>query len=196
MTAINTATLRIDDVFCTASGAKIARICDGDAPLVLMTDTLRSPFNAGTFDRDPTATRLNLQLAVDNESLLQTLQGFDSWVVEYLAQHSERIFKRNLSREQVQLGYTSVLRQPAKEGHSPLLRVKLDTENRYAVCCWDQSGEGIAPPDNWAGLYLQPRLHFSHLWIMGSQFGVVVRLTDAKILGGSSAPAMRTCPFQ
>ena len=196
MAAINTATLRIDDVFCTASGAKIARICDGDGPLVLMTEEMRCPFNAGTFDNDPTATRLNLQLAVENESLLQSLRGLDTWIVGYLAQHSDRIFKRNLTREQVQLGYTSVLRQPAKEGHSPLLRAKLDTEGRYAVCCWGPEGEGVPPPDNWAGIRTQPRLRFSHLWIMGSQFGAVVRLTDAKILSERAAPAMRTCPFQ
>jgi len=194
-TIINTANLRLDDVFCTSSGAKMARLCDGDAPLVIMPDSMRSPFEAGTFDKDPLATRLNLQLAVDSEHLLTSLQAFDSWVVEYLTEHSERIFKRILTREQVQLGYTPVLRQPAQEPHSPLLRVKIDTEGRHAVCCWDSSGKGVPPPGSWAGVSLQPRLHLSHLWIMGTQFGVVVRLTDAKILSERKA-ATRTCPFK
>ena len=30
---------------------------------------------------------------------------------------------------------------------------------------------------------LKPRIIFSHLWIIGNQFGVVVRMTDAQLAG-------------
>ena len=162
-----------------------------------MPESLRSPFNAVTFDKDPLAKRLNLQLVVDDDrNLLEALQNLDKWAVDYLTEHSERIFKRRWTREQVKLGYVSLMRPPTKEGHSPLLKVKLDTEGRYAVCCWGpQWQERIPLPDTCAGVTLQPRLHFSHLWIMGSQFGLVARLTDAKILS-QWVPATRTCPFQ
>lgn len=196
MTAkINTATLRIDDVFCTQSGSKIARIRDGDGDLDLIPGvSMRSPFAAGTFDKDPTATRLNLSLVVDDSEFLQNLQQFDNWMVEYLAANSERLFKREMSESQIRMGYSPVLREPTKEGLCPLLKTKLDTEGRYAVCCWDEAGAGLPPPESWAGLRLEPRLHFSHLWIMGAQFGVVIRLTDAKILREQpSGP--RKCPF-
>ncbi len=197
MTAINNDALRFDDVFCTSNGSKICRLCDGDGELALMPESLRSPFNAGTFDKDPLAKRLNLQLVVgDDHNLLEALQNLDKWAVDYLTEHSERIFKRRWTREQVQLGYVSLMRQPKKEGQSPLLKVKLDTEGRYAVCCWGQQWQERIPlPDDWAGVNLQPRLHFSHLWIMGSQFGLVVRMTDAKILS-QREPVARTCPFQ
>ena len=163
MAAINTALLRLDDVFCTSNGSKICRLCDGDSPLVLMPEMMRSPFNAGTFDRDPHAKRLNLQLAIVDP---------------------------------VKLGYVAVVRQPAKEGHSPLLKAKFDTEGRYALVCWNPNDERVLPIEDWTNAQIPPRLHFSHLWIRGSQFGAVVRLTDAKILNKPQVDAVRTCPFQ
>ena len=96
MTVINIDALRFDNVFCTSNGSNICRLCDGDGELVLMPESLRSPFNAGTSDKDPLAKRLNLQLVVDDDhSLLEALQNLDKWAVAYLTEHSERIFKRN-----------------------------------------------------------------------------------------------------
>ncbi len=117
--------------------------------------------------------------------------------MDYLTEHSERIFKHRWTREQVKLGYVSLVRPPSKEGQSPLLKTKIDTEGRYAVCCWGGEGwqERLPLPDDWAGVALVPRLHFSHLWIMGTQFGIVARLTDAKILS-QREPVARTSPFQ
>ena len=105
---MNIDALRFDSVFCASNGSKICRLCDGDGELVLMPEPLRSPFNAGTFDKDPLAKRLNLQLVMDDDrSLLEALQNLDKWAVDYLTEHSERIFKRNWTREQAQLGYVS-----------------------------------------------------------------------------------------
>ena len=198
MTAINFGSIRLDDVFCTSNGSKICRLADGPHDVVLVPAVLRSPFNAGTFDKDPLAKRLNLQLAIDGDaSLMEALQTLDTWAVDYLTEHSERIFKRRWTREQVQLGYVSLIRPPSKEGQSPLLKTKIDTEGRYAVCCWGGNlwQEQVSLPSTWAGVNLQPRLHISHLWIMGSQFGLVVRMTDARILS-QREPVARTCPFQ
>ena len=86
MTAINIDALRFDDVFCTSNGSKRCRLCDGDGELVLIPESTRSPFNAGTFDKDPLAT---LQLVVDdNRNLTEALQKLDKWAVDYLTDHS------------------------------------------------------------------------------------------------------------
>ena len=60
MTAINIDALRFDDVFCTSNGSKICRLAEGTRDLVLLPESLRSPFNAGTFDKDPLAKRLRI----------------------------------------------------------------------------------------------------------------------------------------
>jgi hypothetical protein len=157
---------------------------------------MRSPFDAGTFDKDPTAKRLNLNLIVEDPGLLEELQRFDELVKRYLVEHSEEIFKRPMSAEAIEMGYTPMLRPP-KEGtayQQYMLRCKVDVDDgKHGVCCWSEKGERARLPESWAGLLIVPNLHFSHVWLMGAQFGVVVRLTDAKILSGGRGP--RTNPF-
>ena len=177
--AFNTANLSIDDVFTTSRGSKIARIKDGDNNCeYIPSSKLRVPFEPSTFDKNPDATRLNLQLSIDDPAMQQELKKFDEWIIEYIAEHSERLLKRQMTKDKVRAGFTSSIKE--KEGYSPLLKTKLDLDGRNAVCCWDKNG-AIDIPKDWRG-YIEARLCFSHLWLMGAQFGVVVRLTDAKFV--------------
>ena len=188
--------LTIDAPFCTKNGSKVALLkVGGESFAIIPEQPMRNPFDAGTFDKDPTA-RLNLNLIVDDPGLLEELQRFDERVKRYLQEHSEEIFKRPMSAEAIEMGYTPMLRPP-KEGtayQQYMLRCKVDVDDgKHGVCCWSEKGERARLPESWAGLLIVPNLHFSHVWLMGAQFGVVVRLTDAKILSGGRGP--RTNPF-
>ncbi len=196
--AINTAKLTIDDVFTTSRGSKIARIRDGEENDCDFTPAckLRVPFAPSTFDKKPEATRLDLQLSIDDEATLRELRKFDEWAVEYIAHNSERLLRKKLSKEQVKAIYTSNLK--TKEGYAPLLKTKLDLEGRNAVCCWGKDGSSIDPPaslNDWKG-YIEARICFTHLWLMGSQFGVVARLTDAMFVGDEGSRPERKNPFK
>ena len=199
MMAINTAQLTIDDVFTTSRGFKTARIRDGDDDDCEFTPAckLKVPFAPSTFDKNPEATRLNLQLSIDDDATLRELKKFDAWVVEYIAQNSERLLRKKLTKEQVQAAYSSNLK--TKEGYAPLLKTKLDLEGRNAVCCWGKDDSSIDAPaslDAWKG-YIEARICFTHVWIMGTQFGVVARLTDAKFVGDDeSSRPQRKSPFK
>ena len=46
-------------------------------------------------------------------------------------------------------------------------------------------------PESWIGLTAIPRLHVSHLWIMGREFGVVLNCTDLQVY----EPERLACPF-
>ena len=48
------------------------------------------------------------------------------------------------------------------------------------------------PPDKWIGLSAIPRLHVSHVWIMGREFGLVLTCTDLQLYEAEP----RECPFQ
>lgn len=178
--------LLLDDVYVTSHGSKLAKIKDGDDEAFLITKfPVYSPFSAGTFDKDPTATRLNLHIALTDAGLEELVRMFDSWVVDWLQQHSEMIFKKPMTRDQVLAGYTSCIREPKTPGMNPLLKCKIDTQGRYALCCWDKAtGQRIEPPASWAGVHAEVKIHFSHLWFMGAQFGAVIRITDAIIHPG------------
>ena len=57
------------------------------------------------------------------------------------------------------------------EKYDPLLRTKLTASGNWATRFWDTEGKALASPTNLKGVRLIPRLHISHLWIMGSSCG-------------------------
>ena len=75
--------------------------------------------------------------------------------------------------------YSSCARHSEKD-YPPILKTKVDIgAGKYAVVCWDEDGNQLETPESWRQFLIRPRLHVTHLWVMGSAFGPVVRLTDA-----------------
>ena len=90
--SIDTAELRLGDVFLTRHNAKIASIRDGNKDLVLQPEEfLKVPCTPMNFD-DNVATRLNLFLH-PCRSLLEDVVSIDEWLIGYLADHSVEILK-------------------------------------------------------------------------------------------------------
>ncbi len=182
MASIDTTCLSLQDTFATRRGAKIAVLEAGDGECIYQpNEFLRVPFEPSTFDKDPTATNLNLVLETVPE-VEEAIKQFDDWLIGYLAEHCERILKRQLTREQVAAGYTSPLRVSDK-GYPASLKTKISTApGKNCIACWSrESHERDKPPESWRQYKVSPRLHISHLWIMGSQFGPLVRITDAML---------------
>ena len=129
---------------------------------------------------------------------MQTLiEAFDGWIVQYLSDHSERIFKRSMTPEQIRAGYCSCLKY--KDPYAPTLKCKLDiADTKRGVCCWSPEGDRLKLPSDWRSFLAKPRLHVSHLWIMGAQYGVIIQMTDAELIPSdrsASAPVERVNPF-
>ena len=81
--SIDTAELRLGEVFLTRHNAKIASIRDGNKDLVLQPEEfLKVPFTPMNFD-DTVATRLNLFLH-PCRSLLEDVASIDEWLIGYL----------------------------------------------------------------------------------------------------------------
>ena len=61
---------------------------------------------------------------------------------------------------------------------------------------WDENGVERRPPEDWRNTRMHFRLHLSHVWIMNGTFGLVVNVTDAKVVseGGRGAQATWACP--
>ncbi len=192
---IATATLSLEDVVISKRGSKSCKLRCGDGELSHTTAAhLRVPFEPSTFDKDPAATRLSLAIECD-EALEKYVGDIDAWLIKCLSDHSERIFKRVLSPEQVKANYNSCLKQVA--GYPSTLKCKIDKQGRKGVCCWAPTGEQLPLPDNWREFSVKPKLHFSHLWIVGAQYGLVVQMTDAELVPReSSKAAARENPFK
>ena len=178
MASINPANLSLSDVFTTRGGAKIASIRNGDGDLVVQpNEFIRIPFEPSSFNESD-SQRLNLILEAPR-SVLEVFADLDEWLIGYLVEHSERFFKKKLTAEEVRASYRSCVRHSDK-GYAPTLRTKADLSNgKHAIHCWDDDGNRVETPECWRNCWISPRLHVTHLWMMGSSFGPVVRLTDA-----------------
>ena len=186
--------LSFDDAFVSKRGSKPCRLRHDNGDLTYCPAAFsRVPFCPSTFDKDPLATRLSMVLECDEE-LQQFASALDEWAVNYLACHSERIFKKQLTPDQIRVNYNGLLKQAP--GYPPTLKCKMDLEGRREICCWDLNGERIEAPGDWRTVVVKPKLHFSHLWIMGAQYGIVVQLTDAQLKPSENAPGVRENPFK
>jgi hypothetical protein len=176
------------DIHCNAKGAKTCQLLDGAARVVYTSDVYCTvPFPPSTFDKDPAATRLNLELRVP-PTLEAYFDEVDAWAVGYLTTHSERIFNKPLSVEQVKESYHPTLK---RHGDYPcLLRAKFDTAGRRACKFWSVEQQKREAPEDWRSSEVRPQLHVSHLWIMGRECGLVCNI-EALLVQEASL----TCPF-
>ena len=183
----------IDEVFTTSRGSKIAKLRDGEGHCVYMPGThLKIPFVPSTFDKNESATRVNLTLECD-EVTANEIRTFDAWALDYLSKNSMRLFKRHMTREQVESSYCSCLR----EGQRTLLKTKIDMSGHSRIRCWNNDWEPEMPPPDWRKFRVKPLLEFSHLWIMGSQFGFVIKVPDVALEAAEDEVARPpVCPFK
>jgi hypothetical protein len=173
------------DVHCNAKGAKTCQLLDGAQRMLYTSDVYCVvPFPPSNFDKDPAATRLNLELRCP-PPLEAFFDAVDAWAVEYLTLHAERLFKRGpLSQEQVKEAYHPTLK---RHGDYPaLLRTKLDTSGRRACKFWTADQQKRESPEDWRSSEVRPQIHISHLWIMGRECGIVCNVEALLVQESSS----------
>ena len=176
----------LEDVHVNAKGAKTCQLSDGTPRVLYTSDAYCTvPFPPSNFDKDPSATRLNLGLRTTT-NLEAFFDGVDAWAVAYLVTHSERIFKRGpLTFEQVKESYHPTLTRNAD--YPPLLRTKLDTAGRRLCKFWTVDQQKRDAPEDWRSCEVRPQLHLSHLWIMGRECGIVCNVDALLVRETSSA---------
>ena len=194
MASITAADLCLSDVFVTPHGARISAIKDGAGGSVILqpNEFLRIPFDPSAFNSEGDSQRLTMILEA-TRPLLEAFADLDEFLVGYLTEHSQRLFSKTLTADEVRANYCSCVRHSDK-GYLPTLRTKIDLSGKHALHCWDGDGNRVDAPESWRNRWINPRLHVTHLWMMGPSFGVVVRLTDA-LLRPDEGAADRSSPF-
>ena len=183
------ASMYLGDVHTNAKGAKMAPLSAmGDKVFYTFPESTKAPFGPSNFDKDAAAPRQNLEVRVTGEAA-SYFRGLDEWAVDYICAHSERLFKKKLSLQQVRDSYTPCLRHAP--GYEPLLRTKINMPGSRGACrFWTASGEAREPPMDWRDAEVKPHVHVSHLWLMGGSCGIVVNYCDLLV-----AEASRAFPF-
>ena len=125
---------QLAEVVTSVRGSKTARVLASDGSTYVVyraTDNgLCAPFGPGSFDKSADATRMNFEIRLDDENDLAWFDQHDAWAAQYITEHSERLFKKAMTQEQVAAGYHPCIRR--KEGYAPLLHTKVNSDG--AVC--------------------------------------------------------------
>jgi len=148
---------------------------------------MSAPFGPSSFDKDANARRLNLDLVLADPAVREQVSVIDAWAVAYIALHSDRLLKKTMTQEQVKLAYHSCMRDAKDARYHPMLKCKLDKAGKHALCLWDDKGEAIPYPSNWRDIEMKAVIRVSHVWIMGTAFGLVLQVTDAQLFPKESA---------
>ena len=111
-----------------SNGAQVMfNLGDRDTPAI-------SPFGATSYGDDVTS-RQTIEFRLTDEQL-KHWEAFDTWVILYLHANSERIFKKQLTEEQLLESCRSpVTRKP---GYEPHLRCKINTSGPKVARAWKE----------------------------------------------------------
>ena len=138
--------------------------------LLHATEWFQAPFGASTFDKDPQATRLTMELDVTNSSILTLLQQMDRWAVQAVGDSG--LFE-NVSKEDVARMYHPCL-QTSEKYSTIRLRTKLNTAGLHS-CKWFRSPENT--PIQFTELdlrtsHLRPVIQLKGIWKQSGQWGL------------------------
>ena len=167
--------LNISSVLVNARGNKTAALLNGKERYYVQFDTpaqcLWVPSN---FDKNDEATRMGINFE-PTEEIAAFCAEFDTWAKAYIQEHSERLFGKTMSEEQVSMSYHSCLKERS-------VKFKINMPHSATPCrVWDDAGEPLPFPTNWTGCF-RLRVKASHLWMMGGakdkSFGFVMICED------------------
>ena len=184
-------TLSLAEQTTGTRGAKTCQLTKAGKRLQLQptSEAVVVPFSPSTFDKDESATRLTLELRC-NQMMLCYFDAFDLWAKAYLLEHSERLFKKALTAEQIQDGYHPTVKRHPTGAYDPLLRCKIDTKGRREVSFWTPEGVRRAAPEDWRRVTVIPQLEITNLWNMSRETGWVIQCTALRVFEESL-----DCPF-
>ena len=155
--------LNIASIIVSQRGSKTAALLNGkERYFVTFEQPCQCLFPPSNFDKDESATRMSVHFEL-NEELEQFFNEFDTWAKGYLQQHSERIFGKQLSEQQVEASYCSCV----KSGKGVKLKINMASSPRPARF-WNADGSERGFPDDWATSFAL-KIKVSHLWILGSK---------------------------
>ena len=183
---------KIGEVLVNGKGAKSARVESYGQPTIFnlgdREQPVISPFGAKSLG-DEVNPRLTIEFKL-NENPEAHWNAFRKSAIAYLAEHSERLFKKKLTLEQVQDGYHPTVKRHVAEAYEPLLRCKIDTTGRREVSYWTPEGVRREAPTDWRRVRVIPQLEIPNLWSMSREMGWVIQCTALRIFEESVE-----CPF-
>ena len=103
------ATWALGDQLVTPKGGKICLLSSNGACVSLESSfaPMQAPFGPSTYDKQP-ASRINMVLQC-GEPTQAFFERLNEWTKDYTQAHAERLFKKPMTREEIDAGYRSPL---------------------------------------------------------------------------------------
>jgi len=172
-----------------AKGQKNAVIThrDGRPAIWTLSSIVKPLFQPSSFNSADNG-RKSLCLSVPAEVMAEAM-SLDEWAVSYAKHHSERLFGKALTLEQVKERYMGVVKTHDK--YPAYLKVKIAVDLRNQPLYWTPEKTKRGPPEDWVESELMRQFKIAGFWFMASSFGLSVQLANAQVT--DAAP--QVCPF-
>ena len=156
---------QLSEATANAKGAKSCKLDSNGAQVIFnLGDSslpAYSPFGATNYG-DDTSYRQSIEFKLTPEQQ-KHWEAFDQWCLDYLHTNSQRIFKKQMTHEQLRESYRSPVTR--KEGFENHLRCKINSSGPKVARAWKDQ-ERIELPSNLKNVPLVPRITLSHMWMM------------------------------
>ena len=185
-----TANLACYDIASSAKGQKTAAVIRNGQPAFWVLPSVATPLFAPSAFKSLSGDsngKLSLCLNAGSDVMAEA-EEIDEWAVTYCTLHSERLFGKVLTRDQVLDRYNAIVKKSEK--YPPFLKLKISPD-RGAPNFWDAKKQSRQAPENWPACQMLCRARILGFWFMGTSFGLSVQLVDSQILDESSV----ACPF-
>jgi hypothetical protein len=177
------------DPVAGSKGQRTATIAhtDGQPALWTLKSGVKPLFAPNSFSGDANAKK-SLCLTVPAEVMDEAV-ALDDWAVKYAQVHSERLFGKALTLDQIKERYVGVVR--SHEKYPSYVKVKIATDLRNQPIYWTPEKTKRGPPEEWLNCELMCQFKIVSFWFMSSQFGLSVQLANAQV----TEELMQVCPF-
>ncbi len=189
------------EILDPASGRTSGKMCNifyegsGTAAHVLwQPGPLSVVYEPSAFGTTEVASGVDLVLR-PTKNVLEQLKDLDTWAIEYVAKHSERLLGKRLTQAEVGMRYTSVLKDSGQRDREPTMKCKMNLRGPKQVNLWDDDNDLRGVPENWKGRTVNTQLRLNTMWINAKNFGFTLDAIHLKVLDRVEAEEV-TCPFQ
>ena len=189
-TAIDTAKWHLADAATSSKGQKYCILSNENKPVSFaLKGDLRTRFGASSFDKNIDSTRKNLDFDISNHKhLIELFSNIDKWAIGYLAKHSQRLLKKQMTEELIKSHYKPLV---IEYGDTKSIRTKINIRGHRACRFWDSDRNSTdIPPEDWLSNEYNVHVNIPQLYVMGSDVGFTIETTDLLV-----RPIEKNCPF-
>lgn len=173
--------LSFDKTSKSWSNKVITQVCKDETSALYSKYGLSKPLN------DQDGFKRNLELILEDETVIKKIQEIDEYILNYAIGNSKELFRKELTREQVEAKYKSILKEKNGEKYI-IIKVKCNPNDKPTpIKILDSLNSKISNgcfTDIIPGTKVVPVVRLLSLWFMTDTFGLSLQADKLMIIPG------------